>query len=177
MDFPTTPVPLLRLFWCLPLAAALATVARAEDPAPEAGKVQFVRYSSYFVKNNAGVTKPREFHVAATQAEFDRLFGFAAVMRAKQPVLPGDHFPKNLIVAAIHQGKSVTEFTVRSVTGSDGVLRVRYEAKAGPDGSASFACPLILSVPRGTWKTVSFVCAGSAPVEVAVPQDPAKSGR
>lgn len=150
-------------------ATAIALLAVGAIAEEKAGAVQAVRYSSYFVKSNAGVTKPREFRVAATRAEFDRLFGFAAVMRAKQPVLPDDHFEKNLIVAAIHQGKSVTEFTVQSVTAGEGVLRVRYQAKAGPEGSASFASPLILSVPRGPWQRVSFVCGGSPPVEVAVP--------
>jgi len=151
---------------------AIAVLAVGAGAQEEAGMVKAVRYSSYFVKNNAGVTKPREFRVAATRAEFDRLFGFGAVMRAKQPVLPDDHFEKNLVVAAIHQGKSMTEFTVQSVTAGEGVLRVRYQAKAGPEGSASFSCPLILSVPRGPWQRVSFVCSGQTPVEVAIPAGP-----
>jgi hypothetical protein len=42
------------------------------------------------------------------------------------------------------------------------LLEFGYKATSQPTESASFACPLIVSIPKGDYKTVRFVENGKA---------------
>ena len=44
-----------------------------------------------------------------------------------------------------------------SIINRDGILEVRYGAKMQKESTASFACPLIISVPKENYKEIHFI--------------------
>ena len=122
-------------------------LARAEAPAP---------LQSLFVKNDAGLDKEAHFLVIKDQKQFDKFFGHASVMWQKKKTPPPD-FTKQLLVAAIHQGNFYTEYKVQSVTNEHSVMVIRYTTKTRPTPSTSYACPMILALPREGFTAVNFI--------------------
>ncbi len=125
--------------------------------------VPHIAYDGYFVKNNTNQNAARTLLALANQEQFDRNFGVAAVMQDKSKRLPAEIFPKQLVVSIITRGTAVEQYAVESITLKDDTLMVRYQAKAAPsNGTATFASPLILSVPRAGIKKVFFVENGQS---------------
>jgi hypothetical protein len=100
--------------------------------------------------------------VIQSQPEFDKVFGVAMVMHDKSHRLAKDAFDSNLVIAAIKRGAALWTYKVDGVAQSDGVVELRYIATAQKQDSATFACPLILSIPKGQYKAVQFVENGKA---------------
>jgi len=111
---------------------------------------------SLFVKNDAGLDKGANFVVIKDQKQFDKFFGHARVMWQKQKAAPPD-FNKQLLVAAIHQGNFYTEYKVQSVTNDNSVMTIRYTTKTRPTPNTSYACPMILALPREGFTSVKFI--------------------
>jgi hypothetical protein len=90
-------------------------------------------------------------------------------MRDKAHRLPKDAFKSNIVLAAIKRGNALWEYKVEGVTVEQGVVQLRYAvtSKATPD--TTFACPLIVSVPKDKYQAVVFVEGGKQvkTVEVA----------
>ena len=61
-----------------------------------------------------------------------------------------------LVLAAIKRGKAFCTYKVSSVTEEEGVVRLRYQTTSKTSDSASFACPLIISIPKGKYQAVEF---------------------
>ena len=125
--------------------------------AAEATKLAFDTYSGYFVLNTFEPKAPQSFAVIGDQELFSKLFGVAMVMGDRSHRLPKHAFKSKLVVAAIERGHAVWEFKVESVTVDDGVVTLRYTATARKSDSATFACPLIVSLPKGDYTAVRFV--------------------
>ena len=70
-------------------------------------------------------------------------------------LLPPGHFEHQMVAAIIKRGP-MTNYSDITVSASGNVLIVSYKAEASPPGTASFAAPLILSVPN-TYRRVLFV--------------------
>jgi hypothetical protein len=137
------------------LAALLlaAGLGRGEEKA-----VDYKVHSGHFQKNTAKLKGDSSYLVLGDRKAFDAVFGVA--FTAKKPnSVPRDAFDKGLLVAAvIKRGKAVTTYNVEKVTLEDGTLKVRYKATSKPGGgSARFASPLILTVPRKGVTAVEFV--------------------
>jgi hypothetical protein len=134
--------------------ALLATCALAEDPAPK--PVAFDTHDGYFVSNQFEPAAPVSFVVIKDQESFDKVFGVARVMGDKSHRLPPAAFANKFVVAAIHRGKAMLTYQVESVSADGPALVVRYSTKSTPSDSAEFACPLILSLDKGSYKAVRF---------------------
>jgi len=135
------------------LVVALAAATWAAEP----NKIAFDTYSGYFVSNQFEPDAAASFAVLDSQAAFNRVFGVAMVMGDKSHRLPKDVFKSHRVLTAIKRGKAACEFKVESVTAERGVLELRYAvaSKATPD--TTFACPLIVSVPRDDYQAVVFI--------------------
>jgi len=128
-------------------ACCLAGAAAANTPEP---------LQSLFVKSDAGIDKATHFLLLRDQQDFDKFFGHAAVMWQKKKLPPPD-FTKQVVVAAIHQGKFYTEYKVLSVNNTNSVTTITYTTTTKPTPTTTYACPMILTLPREGLATVIFV--------------------
>jgi len=129
----------------------------AGGAAPLAKPVAFETHDGYFVSNKFEPGQAVSFVVIQDQPSFDKVFGVAMVMGDKSHRLPPAAFDKKLVVTAIHRGKAMVTYQVKSVTAEAQTLVVRYSTKSKPDDNAEFACPLILSLAKGDFTAVRFV--------------------
>ena len=125
--------------------------------AAEGTKLALDTYSGYFVRNTFEPEAAQSFLVIRDQEHFDRVFGVAVVMGDKSHRLPKDAFQSHVVVAAIKRGGAVWEFKTESATVDRGVVTLDYTASAGKSDTATFACPLIVSIPKGDYTAVRFV--------------------
>ena len=130
----------------------LAGLASAAEPV----KLKVETYSGYFVSNKFEPKATTSFLTAHTQKEFDQVFGAAFVMRDKSHRLAADAFKSQLVLAAIRRGMAICTYQVTSVTEKDGVVQLRYKTTTKKSDSASFACPLIVSIPQGKYRAIEF---------------------
>ncbi len=79
------------------------------------------------------------------------------VMQDKSHRRPEDAFKSNLIVAAIKRGRASREYKVEDVTVEQGVVQLQYTVTSEDTPETTFACPLIVSVPKGDYKAVAFI--------------------
>jgi len=145
--------------------------AGAAAMAADAVKVPFDTYSGYFVSNKFEPDAAESFLAVTDQNRFDQVFGAAMVMNDRSHRLAKDTFQSKLVVAAVKRGKAVWEFKVEDVTVAGGVVQLRYTTTAKQSDSASFACPLIVSIPKGIGTAVQFVENGKAVKTVAIAAD------
>ena len=125
--------------------------------AAEGTKLAFDTYSGYFVSNKFEPDAAQSFLVIHDQKQFDMVFGVAMVMDDKSHRLPKNAFKSNLVLAAVKRGNALWEFKTESVTLNHGVVTLRYTATSTKSESATFACPLIVSIPQGDYTAVRFV--------------------
>lgn len=135
------------------LVGLLICPARAADE----NALAFDTYSGYFVVNTFEPDAAESFLVITSQEQFDKVFGSAFVMGDKSHRLPKDAFATNIVLAAVKRGPATWEFKVQEASLKDGTVELKYTATSKPSDSATFACPLIVSVPKGTYKAVQFV--------------------
>lgn len=134
-----------------------ACCAGRQTWAAEPAKLTFDTYSGYFVSNKFEPNAAESFVVLTDQSHFDNVFGVAFVMGDTAHRLPKDAFKSLMVVAAIKRGKAVVEYQVERVTEADGVVELKYTTIAKKSGTATFACPLIVSVPKGAYQAIEFV--------------------
>ncbi len=148
-------------------STALAAATAVEEPKGE--KVPFTLHKGYFESNKSGLKGDASYLVIADQKKFDETFGLAVTMGAKPVPLPKDAFETLMVVATIHRGKAIWEYNVKSVTADKDALYVAYEAtsKEG-SGTATFASPMVVSVPKGKYTSVVFLENGKKVATVEV---------
>ncbi|MDE0736588.1 MAG: hypothetical protein OSB47_12240 [Pirellulaceae bacterium] len=130
----------------------LAVPATAAEPAT----LKFETYSGYFVSNKFEPQATASFVTARTQKQFDQVFGVAFVMGDKSHRLAPDAFKSQLVLATIKRGMAFCTYQVTTVTEKNGVVQLRYKTTAKKSESASFSCPLIISVPQGKYRAIEF---------------------
>ena len=146
MNFHSSPMSLLFI-----LGLFMNTVL-----AETSTKLEFKAYSGYFVSNKFEPDAPSSFVALNNQAQFDQVFGVAFVIGDKSPRLAPDALKTQLVLAAIRRGKAFCTYRVSSVTEKEGVVCLRFQTTSKKSDSASFACPLIISIPKGKYQTVEF---------------------
>jgi len=95
--------------------------------------------------------------VISSQEDFDQVFGVAFVMQDKSHRLPEDAFKSNLVLAVIKRGNAFWEYKVQSVVVEKGMVQLRYAIASKATPETTFACPLIVSIPRGEYQAVVFI--------------------
>lgn len=145
----------LILFIAIAVVSGILRVntARSAEPAP----VKFDSYNGYFVSNQFEPEARESFVVFVNQQAFDKCFGVAFVMGDKSHRLPKDVFETQQVIGAIKRGSSIWDYSVKKVVESNDELEVHYSAKEMKQPSATFASPLIVSIPKKSYKAISFV--------------------
>ena len=128
-----------------------------QAPGAEPAKLTFDTYSGYFVSNKFEPNAAASFVVINDQKQFDKVFGVAFVMRDKSHRLPKDAFKSNMVVAAIKRGAALWKFKMEGVSVKDGVVEIKYTTTSTKSDTATFACPLIVSIPKGKYTAMQFV--------------------
>lgn len=150
---------MLRTALLLAALLALAAPARAADAA-KGQKAAFEVYEAYFERNDSGL-KGGASYLALTDKD-----GFAKVFAARPPLmgkprpalLAAGAFDKRFVAAVVTRGNAVTTYAVEAVTlDANGTVYVQYKADTGPAGPATFASPLVVSVPKEGAKKVVFI--------------------
>ena len=134
------------------ILAMITTTTRATEET----KLAFDTYTGYFVSNKFEPDAAASFVIINDQAEFDKVFGVAAVMEDKSHRLPEEAFKSNMIVAAIKRGNASCEYKVESVTVEKGVVTLQYTVTSTATPETTYACPLIISISKGDYKAVVF---------------------
>jgi hypothetical protein len=127
------------------MATALLLTLAAAGLADEAkGKpVEFKAYTKpYFEKNSSGLKGEASFLAITNQAGFDKVFGVGFVMGPKPDVLAKDAFDKQLVVATIKRGGSITTYTVEKVTADGDTLYVQYKSESKDGCGARYGSTL-----------------------------------
>ena len=132
----------------------LEDAGAAADDDPE---LPFDTYSGYFVRNDFQPKTAESFAVLTSQEDFDKVFGVASVMGDKSHRLSQGAFASCIVLAAVKRGNAVWEFKVERVGEAKGVVQLRYTAKSTKNESATFACPLIVSIPAGDYTTIEWI--------------------
>ena len=140
-----------QLLLLLLLLTAIPAFAAKEAETP------FDTYSGYFVSNQFEPDAATSFVIIQDQAQFDRVFGAAFVMRDKSRRLAPEDFKTHTILGVIHRGPAMCEFQVAKVALSGGTAELHYAVTSKKSDTATFACPLIVSIPKGDYQAVKFV--------------------
>jgi hypothetical protein len=130
--------------------------------------VSFGIYSGYFVSNQFEPHAPESFVVITSQGQFDGVLGVAAVMNDKSHRLPEDAFKSLIVLAAITRGHAVVEYKVDEVVVKEGVVDLRYTTTPKKSDTATFASPLIVSIPKGKYSAVRFIEDGKVVKEIGM---------
>ena len=147
-----------------------------EASSAEPTKLTFDTYSGYFLSRTFKPDSAEFFVVITDQEQFDKVFGVAFVMGDKSHRLPKDAFKSLMVVAAIRRGSAVWEFKVEGVSLKDGVVEVSYTTTSTKSGTATFACPFILSILKGKYKAVQFIENGKPVKTVELASAPMSGG-
>ena len=134
-------------------------------------KLTFDTYSGYFVSNKFDPDAAKSFVVIQDQVQFDKVFGAGFVMRDKHHRLPKDAFESLLVLAAIKRGNALVEYKVEGVTETKGIVELRYTTTEKKSDTATFACPLIVSIPKGKFTAIQFVENGKSAQKVEMPKE------
>lgn len=141
----------------VPLTLGLLAATSAEEAKEQ--KLTVTSYTGHFEKNNSGLTGEKSFLVLPTQAAFEKVFGTVPPLMGANKFnrLPAGVFEKDAVVAVITRANAVTEYSDVSVTLEGKKLTVSYKARTGPAGTAQFASPLILGLPKEKFNEVVFI--------------------
>ncbi len=140
-----------QLLLLLLLLTATPAFAAKEAATP------FDTYSGYFVSNKFEPDAATSFVIIQDQEQFDRVFGAAFLMQDKSHRLPPDAFKAHTILAVIHRGHAMCEFQVAKVSLGGGTAELHYTVTSKKSDTATFACPLIVSIPKRNYQAVKFV--------------------
>ncbi len=151
-----------------PLLLSAAAWLGDSSRAAKAARLPFDTYSGYYVANTFEPDLAESFLVIFDQKRFDEVFGVAFVMGDTSHRLAENAFDSLIVLAAIKRGKRLWDFKAESVTLNEGNVELRYTAKQVKTDSESttFACPLIVSIPKGPYTSVTFIENGKT-VKVA----------
>jgi hypothetical protein len=154
----TRALTMAGLLWLALASPAFLTSADKDEKSKEE-KADFQVYDGYFESNKSGLDGKASFLVFTNQAAFDKVFRPVPPLGGKKKtLLPADAFEGHLVAAVIKRGDRVWTYKVLSVAPCKGKVTITYEAKAPETGgSATFASPLIVRVPRPGNQRVAFV--------------------
>ena len=141
-------------------AALISTFAATAEDKPADPKPDPIR-TGHFEKNNSGLKGERSFLILRDYDAFEKVFGTVPPLGKKNnPVTKAD-FETGVVVAVITRGPAFT--TYGDVTGAskDGQFTLKYKSATGPAGTATFASPLLVVVPKEGLKGAIFADDGA----------------
>lgn len=130
---------------CTVMSAVIFAVA-ADPPA-------VVVHTGHAAK--AGRTTDTTFHLFADLPAFEASFGTLPTVGQRKPnPVTTATFDTRRVAAVVTRGKAVVVFTEVSAKADGDTLTVSYKTQTGTPGAVDLACPLVVSVPKGTAKVV-----------------------
>ncbi len=150
----------------------VAALQAPPAPAAEKPKLPFDTYSGYFVSNTFEPDAAQSFVVILDQKQFNKVFGVAVVMNDKSHRLPKKAFQSQIVLAVVKRGSAHWQYKVEGVSVNQGVVELRYTTTSKASKSATFACPLIVSVPKGNYAAVAFTENGKPVKTLQFPKTP-----
>jgi hypothetical protein len=151
----TRPIPMKHINWLFPF---LFLGLQACSPmAANAVKVTYDTYSGYFVSNQFEPKASDSFLVITDKQQFDKVFGVAMVMGDRSHRLATNTFDSNIVLTVVKRGNVFYEYNVEGVAKENDVITLSYTTVSNKNDSASFACPLIVSIPKVKAKTIEFI--------------------
>lgn len=142
--------------------ALLTPVVFAEDRKDDKKPPEFVVHTGHFEKNTSGLKDEPSLLLLKDADAFDKVFGavppagLGGGVRKNNPVTK-DVFEKQLVAAVIKRGKAITTYTEVSAKADGETLTVTFKSEEGKPGTANFASPLVVAVPKGKIAKVVFV--------------------
>jgi hypothetical protein len=140
-----------------PLALLALAAALAPAPEPAEQKVDFtVLGPGYFESNKSGLKGEASYLAFKTSEAFGKVFKSHFVPGGKAKLLPKGAFEKQMVVAVVKRGQETFAYKVAGLTAAGGVLKLRYTSQGRGKGTATFASPLIVALPKGKYTAVEF---------------------
>ncbi|HEY6350633.1 MAG TPA: hypothetical protein VI636_14605 [Candidatus Angelobacter sp.] len=153
----------------LVLTPALVVSANAQN-SKATSETAFQRYDgSYFEKNSSVLEGKTSYLAMTSEAQFDKIFGPAAVM-GHNTFLPAGIFDSKIVIATIRRAPFLRTYDVKKVTGSKGTVYVWYDVKDGEPGISRYKSPLILAVDKDHYTKVTFMQNGKKASTISVPR-------
>jgi hypothetical protein len=138
-----------RLLVTLFALTAFAAVGRAADE-PAKGLSAPTR-TGHFEKNTSGLKGETSFLVLRDIDSFEKVFGTVPPLGGKKanPVTK-ELFEKGVVVAVITRAAAVTTYSDPTILidTENSTVKLSYKSVTGPPGTATFASPLIVMVPK-----------------------------
>jgi beta-lactamase regulating signal transducer with metallopeptidase domain len=122
--------------------------------------IAFDLHGAYIVSNKFEPDVAASFVVIQDQKTFDEVFRMV-MMQDKNPRLKNHTFDTKIVLAVVKRGMTACTYKVQAVTAESGVLRMRYSTTTEAHPAATFASPLIVSIPKGDYIAVEFVEDGN----------------
>ena len=152
------------------VSLTLVLVVSANAQKSKASEVAFNRYDgSYYEKNNSGLEGKTSYLAMTSEAQFDKIFGPAAVM-GHNNFLPAGIFDSKIVIVAIRRAPFLRTYDVKKVTSRKGTVYVWYGVKDGEPGSSRYKTPLILAVDKDHYTKVTFMQNGKKVSTISVPR-------
>jgi len=152
------------------LVVAAPVLVLAFAPAPDAGSrsVEYKTYNGYAESRDSGLKGDASFLAIPSRTEFTRVLTPVLTPRGTPDPVPKDAFDTQFFAAVIKRSDVLWDYKVEKVTADDGTLYVRYTAKMGEAGTATFHSPLIVSVDKDKYTSVVFIENGKKAETVKV---------
>ena len=145
----------------VPPAGVTAVVIAADAPENAPAAVAVKVHSGHFVSNQYKPADALTLALFNTMAEFKAAFGVAAFGLGRNKRL--DYvdeaaFTNGVVAALIHRGNTPYQYElIGEVKNARGVVTLNFRAAGEPSPTATFASPLIVSMPRAGITHVRFV--------------------
>jgi len=145
----------MRVFLSLFLIAVSSFTLFAEEKGGEVKYKVFER--PYFERNDSGFKGNSTYLHLTDKKAFEAVFGIGRVM-GKAPELVNDAaFENGHVIAVIKRGEAITNYKVQSVKAMGKDLTITYSATMDPPGTATYHSPLIISIDKGKYSSVTFM--------------------
>jgi hypothetical protein len=123
--------------------------------------VKFDRYDNYSEKTADDRKDAISCMAISTRKEFDdrfddHYFGFGESSKAPRS-LPKDAFETRMVIAVVRRGNALWTYEVDGLRADGDKLTLRYKTTRKDQPSATFACPMIVSLPKGSYRSVIFI--------------------
>ena len=144
------------------LLAALVLCSPVAYAADDKKDPEFVVHTGHFERNDAGLKDEPSLLLLADHDAFAKIFGTVPPAgiggggRKNNPVTK-ETFDKSVVAAVVKRGKAITTYTEVSTKTDGETLTVSFKSEEGKPGTATFASPLVVAVPKGKVKKVVFV--------------------
>jgi hypothetical protein len=155
---------MLRFLLVPLMVLALGSVLRADDT------IEPKIYGPYFESNKSGLKGETSRLIFTDAAKFDEVLKQVPPIGGRKTAgVPAEAFKESLVLVVIKRGPQPVTYSETKASLKDGTLTLEFKSAApGGDSTATYASPLVVTVPKGKIKNVVFVENGTKSEAVPV---------